>query len=342
VFTGNDPIADKVLRTGDLLFGDPVTEIRLSHHHSINDLGEITFLVSTLTPNPHGNYRSYVVRARLLESQTITFGALSNKTCGDPPLTVSAIASSGLPVSFSSDTTSVCTVSGTQVTIVAAGACTIRASQAGNGSYAPAPDVTQTFTVNKGTQTITFGPLPFQGYGAAPFDVSATASSALLVSFSSNTTSVCTVAGSTVTVVAAGTCTIEASQTGSGNWFATAPVDQSFTVGYGILNFMVLSGNKPTTEVKSGSSITAQFGLVGASGRIPTAVVQSVGCNATVSFNGGSPQCATYTARTQLFSASSKTPKGMTIGASYPVAAIVVAADGTRVAGGWIVLTVIK
>jgi YD repeat-containing protein len=39
-------------------------------------------------------------------------------------------------------------VSGTTVTLVAAGTCTIRASQAGNATYAPAPNVDQSFTVS--------------------------------------------------------------------------------------------------------------------------------------------------------------------------------------------------
>jgi hypothetical protein len=92
-----------------------------------------------------------------LTSQTITFNALSNRTFGNPPFTVTAAAASGLPVSFSSLTTAVCTVSGNTVTIVAAGTCTIRASQAGDATYAPAPSVDRTFTAAKASQTISFG-----------------------------------------------------------------------------------------------------------------------------------------------------------------------------------------
>ncbi|MGN6562082.1 MAG: hypothetical protein ACTHMU_05415 [Thermomicrobiales bacterium] len=70
------------------------------------------------------------------------------KTYGDPPFTVSATATSGLTVSFSSLTTPVCTVSGTTVTVVSAGSCTIRASQADNSNYNAAPNVDHTFTVS--------------------------------------------------------------------------------------------------------------------------------------------------------------------------------------------------
>jgi hypothetical protein len=55
-------------------------------------------------------------------SQTITFGALGAKTLADGPFTVSATASSGLPVSFASATAAVCTVDGSTVTITGAGA----------------------------------------------------------------------------------------------------------------------------------------------------------------------------------------------------------------------------
>jgi hypothetical protein len=81
-----------------------------------------------------------------LTAQTITFGAIATQTVGTP-LTLTASASSGLTVSFASQTPMICTVSGTTASLLAAGFCTIAASQAGNAVYAPAPGVSQTFTV---------------------------------------------------------------------------------------------------------------------------------------------------------------------------------------------------
>ncbi|HZQ61861.1 MAG TPA: FG-GAP-like repeat-containing protein, partial [Casimicrobiaceae bacterium] len=166
-------------------------------------------------------------------AQTITFGALAAKTYGDPPFTVSATASSGLTVTFASLTTTVCTVSGSTVTIIAGGTCTIQAQQAGNTIYAAAPAVNQSFAIAKAAQTIAFGALTNRTLGAAPFTVSATASSGLTVGFSSVTTSICTVSGTTVTLVAAGTCTIRAAQAGNANYVAAPNVDQSFTITAG-------------------------------------------------------------------------------------------------------------
>jgi hypothetical protein len=100
-------------------------------------------------------------------SQTITFGSLSSQALGTAAFTVSATASSGLTVSFASTTTPVCTVSGTTVTLVAVGQCSIQASQAGNGSYAAATPVTRSFSVTKATPAITWSAPASITYGGA-------------------------------------------------------------------------------------------------------------------------------------------------------------------------------
>ena len=88
--------------------------------------------------------------------QTITFNPISSQTVGTQ-LTLSATATSGLPVAFASSTTNICTVSGTTANLANTGTCSIVASQAGNGTYAPATPVTQTFTV---TTTAGLGFIP--------------------------------------------------------------------------------------------------------------------------------------------------------------------------------------
>jgi uncharacterized protein (TIGR03437 family) len=179
--------------------------------------------------------QGFTVTAAPLTAQTITFNPLANQTLGAAPFTISATATSNLPVSFLSITPAVCTVNGTQVTLVAVGTCTIQANQGGNGTYSGAPAVQQSFAVTAApltAQTITFNALPDQTLGAAPFTIAATATSGLAVTFASLTASICTVNGTTVTLVAVGTCTIQASQPGDGATYAAAtPVTQSFNVG---------------------------------------------------------------------------------------------------------------
>ena len=80
-------------------------------------------------------------------SQTITFNNPGTQLVGTP-YTAVPTATSLLPVSLTSMTPSVCTVSGFVVTFLSTGTCTLVASQAGNVTYAPAASVTQSFTVN--------------------------------------------------------------------------------------------------------------------------------------------------------------------------------------------------
>ena len=95
------------------------------------------------------------VRGTPLIAQTITFAALSNRTYGDATFQLSASASSGLGVSFTSSDTNVATVDGNTVTIVGAGSTTITAIQAGNGVYAAAASVQRTLTIDPKGLTVT-------------------------------------------------------------------------------------------------------------------------------------------------------------------------------------------
>jgi len=80
--------------------------------------------------------------------QTISFANPGAQLFGTAP-TLSATATSGEPVSFSSTTTGVCTVtSGGALTFLTAGICSIDADQAGNVSWSAAPTVTQSFAVH--------------------------------------------------------------------------------------------------------------------------------------------------------------------------------------------------
>ena len=168
------------------------------------------------------------------QAQSITFAKPADKTLADSPVTLTATASSNLPVSYSSSTPTVCTVSGATVTLVKIGLCTITASQTGDATYKAAPPVTQSFNVSaapvKQEQTITFDQPANKTLGDAPFVLNATASSELTVSFASDTPTICTVSGATVTLVAVGACTITASQAGNAAFHAAQPVTRSFQV----------------------------------------------------------------------------------------------------------------
>lgn len=87
------------------------------------------------------------------------------------------------------------------------------------------------FTINAGSQTITFGPLAPVTVGSAPFALTATGgASGNPVAYTSSNLTVATISGSMVTILSAGTTTITASQAGNTNYSAANPVTQSLTV----------------------------------------------------------------------------------------------------------------
>ena len=81
-------------------------------------------------------------------NQTITFANPGAQSFGTSP-TLSASASSGLTVTFTSSTPGICTITGVGVlTFLATGSCTINAIQTGNTSTNAAPTVPQSFNVS--------------------------------------------------------------------------------------------------------------------------------------------------------------------------------------------------
>ena len=172
-------------------------------------------------------------------NQTITFTSTnpSPVTVGGATYTPTATATSGLTVTFTLDGTSTgCTLGGGVVSFTAVGTCVVDANQAGNANYNAAPQVQQSFTVNKGNQTIIvhldeplagdrrWRHLHPDGHG----DVG------LAVTFTLDGTSTgCTLSGGVVSFTAAGTCVVDANQAGNANYNAAPQVQQSITVNKG-------------------------------------------------------------------------------------------------------------
>ena len=170
-----------------------------------------------------------------LKTQAITFTSPGNQTLGVSVPTLTASATSGLPVVMASSTPAVCKVNGSTLTLVAAGTCTVSASQNGNTSYSAAAAVVHSFSVAAATgailptQTISFTSPGAQKVGT-PVTLSASSNSGLTVTFASTTTSVCTISGNTLTLVAAGNCIITADQAGNSGFSAAATVTRTIAV----------------------------------------------------------------------------------------------------------------
>lgn len=161
-------------------------------------------------------------------AQTISFGAAPVVGVGGTGEIIVS-ASSGLPVTLSSATGSVCSVSGTTVAALRTGVCLINASQAGDATFAPAPATALSIEIAGASQVISFGAVPVLTVGTSGAVV-ASASSGLPVTLSTLTPAACSLAGNTVRGVAVGTCTIAADQGGSELFAAAARARQDIAV----------------------------------------------------------------------------------------------------------------
>jgi hypothetical protein len=172
------------------------------------------------------------------EPQTITFTSVAPSAAvfDGPTYTVSATASSGLLVTLGVDSSasSVCSLVGSTVSFIGVGTCTIDADQAGNLTYAAAPEVQQSFIVNPATpSTPTITNIPDSGvaiYGES-FVPSVSTTGDGTTSVTSSTLSICTVSDTgTVDFVGVGTCTLTAAVAAGIDYIGAVGTPQSFSV----------------------------------------------------------------------------------------------------------------
>ena len=194
-----------------------------------------TITVTGATSNP---FTAVVGDAGNCAVNTISFGALSDKTFGDADFTVSATATSTLPVSFGAS--GACTVTGTTVHITGAGSCTITASQAGNSTYHAATDVPQTFNIAQATPVVTWAtPAPiFYGTALSGTQLNATAN----------------VAGTFAYNPTAGTVLPVGNQTLSVTFTPSDATD--YTTGTGSVGLVVNNGDAVITSPAPGSTLS--------------------------------------------------------------------------------------
>ena len=163
-------------------------------------------------------------------NQTINFKAPAPVVYGSPAFAIGAGATSRLPLSLSSSNPAVATVSGNMVTVFAAGNTTITATQSGNDLYNAAAPVGQILTVNRANQTITFPVVGARSLREGTVSLNATSSVGLPLEYTSSNTTVATVSGNLVTLLAPGTSTLTAMQGGSANYLPAPNFARALTV----------------------------------------------------------------------------------------------------------------
>lgn len=219
-------------------------------------------------------------------AQTIDFpaqGAQTYSANGTFAIAPPATASSGLAVTYGSLTPLLCTVSGTAVTMLGAGACTLTADQAGDANYAVAPQATQTVTIGRASQTIAFGAMPSVTVGGSGTLSAAGGASGNLVTFgTASAASICKVsAGGNVVGVGVGTCIVIANQAGNADYFAAPQATQTITIGQG--SQAITFGVAPSVTVGNSGTVSATGG---ASGNPVVFGTTSVASICTVSTSG--------------------------------------------------------
>ena len=245
----------------------------------------ITYLAPELaSPNGDGQTVYYGNAATLYVIETPAVGGAPYPT-GTVTVTDTTTGNSYTgTLSGVSDTVAV-TIPAADLTV---GTHSFTASYTGDSNYT-VPSSYQTFgaqtvTVTAAPQTITFSPTTtsYTYASGLTFTVSATSTSGLAVSFTSKTTGVCTVSGSTVSVLTAGACTIEATQPGDSNYQAATAVDVTFTISQATPTVTLASSTNPA--------------LVGGSVKFTATVSSTAGTpTGTVTFKDGTTTLGTGT-----------------------------------------------
>ncbi len=192
-------------------------------------------------------------------AQEITFDALVEKTYGDEPFELTAVSTSELLVNFTSSDPAIASVEGTTVTIHNAGTVTITAEQEGNIYFASADPVAHTLVINKAEQSVTFDEPGEKAVNDIPFELTATSTSDLTVTFSSSDPDIATIEGKVVTLTgAAGTTTITAHQVGDNNYLPATDVSHDLTV---VSRVLEITGENDFGEVIVGEQKFLEFVL---------------------------------------------------------------------------------
>lgn len=195
-----------------------------------------TFTVTGVDYDPVITNNSVIVTTTVDKSTqniTVSTAAPASAAYGST-FTVTATASSGLPVVITT-TGGGCSIAGSTVTMTSGtSACTVNYNQAGDSNYTAATQVFSATTATKASQAITVNPVaPASAGNGSTFTVAATSSSGLSVAIS--TAGGCTNIGGAVTMTSSTlACTVNYNQAGDSNYTAATQVFSTTTPTSGI------------------------------------------------------------------------------------------------------------
>jgi hypothetical protein len=224
----------------------------------LSAIGACGFAVSTPKTADYQAQRSdQVISVTAARAKpTYTVGVIATQSSTNLPLLIPGPFIYGplglvLPTSA---TPAVCYVTGTSINVISGGTCTINYSSTATSSYLASDVFPLTFQITRTAQTVSFSVPASATLASKTLALIATSSIGAPVTFQSHSPTICSVTGSSLSLLTPGNCQVEAIQEGSAT-VSPASVTQSITVT-GTLPTSKTSKAKTIVCVKSGKSKT--------------------------------------------------------------------------------------
>ncbi|WP_297618390.1 Ig-like domain repeat protein [Nocardioides sp.] len=277
-----------VVATGNTKSGVPVTITVTSDPATACSLADDTVAFAhvgtcTVTATQPGNadYTAGTAQQVITIGQatgTVAFSSTEPGTAkvgGSYVPTITAGPGSGTPaLAADGGAAASCVLSedGTTVEFHHPGSCTVTVSQLGGADYTDAA-TEQVFSVAKGMQAVAFILDPSAPTVGGTYDIRSTTKGSGTAPLLLTGNDSCTVDGTTVTFVHAGTCTVTATQAGDDDWVSATPVEHSVAVARRDQELLVTSDTPSSGVVDGGYTLT----VTGGRSSEPIAIVLGAG-----------------------------------------------------------------
>ena len=215
--------------------------------------GTCSFTVSTAKTKDYAakvsNQSATVTASRV--KPTLNIEKVSNQTSVGLPKTIEIFrvySPTGDWVLPQSTTPETCLPNGFFIRLISGGTCTLTFQTAETSTYLASDLYKSSFEITRSSQTISFTPPATANLASRTVALSATASSGGAVTFSTTSTGICSIAGSTLNLLTRGNCAITATQAGTAT---LAPVSATSNV---VIEGVVAAAKKTITCSKGKST----------------------------------------------------------------------------------------
>ena len=215
--------------------------------------GSCDFTVFTAKTSDFALYESkrivQITSARI--KSVLSISKIDNQTSKDLPksLSLAEVYSAAEGYVLPKTTTpAICVPVGFTVRLISGGVCTLTYETAATSTYLASDVYQQTFEILRDPQTISFTLPSTVNVSSKSLALTSTASSGSVVAYSTTSTGVCSITGSTLNLLTGGNCTVTATQAGTS---ILAPASATATV---ILTSAVVTNKKSITCVKGKST----------------------------------------------------------------------------------------